>query len=101
MFCDNSFILKLQAYIAPSRLEVASWLSRGDVIMAPDRPQIRFQIGANHSEMTPRLLLIALDSLIALDTRLIRYSQVAQFPISSISGEESIYSEALLPHVEH
>ena len=44
-------LLKLRAYDAPYRPEVSFWLSSGDVIMALDRPQIRFQICANHTQM--------------------------------------------------
>ena len=64
LFCEFSFILKLRAYIAPFRPEVSSWLSSEDVIMASDRSQISFQIGANNSQMIQRVLSIAVDTII-------------------------------------
>lgn len=42
---------------------VVSCLSSGDVTKASHRPQIRFQIGANHSQLMPILLPIVLDTL--------------------------------------
>ena len=56
LFQDNSFILK--PHIAPN------WFLGSQVETSSDRPQIRFQIGANHSQMIPILLPLVLDTLI-------------------------------------
>ena len=53
---DNSFILK--PHIAPN------WFLGSQVETSSDRPQIRFQIGANHSQMFPILFPMVLDTLI-------------------------------------
>ena len=53
---DNSFILK--PHIAPN------WFLGSKVETSSDRPKIRLQISANHSQMIPILLSMVLDMLI-------------------------------------
>ena len=56
LFQDNSFILK--PHIAPN------WFLGSKVETSSDRPKIRLQISANHSQMIPILLSMVLDMLI-------------------------------------
>ena len=65
LFSEFSVSINLRgAHIALYRPEVSSWLSSEDVIMASDRSQLSFQIGANNSQMIQRVLSIAVDTLI-------------------------------------
>ena len=94
LFQDNSFILK--PHIAPN------WFLGSQLETSSDRPRIRFQIGANHSQMIPILLPMVLDTLIWRHHGSQNvYKSFPGRPIYNliILGENSFYLEATLPHV--
>ena len=62
--CKIRTFLRIFIYSQASSLHCPSWLSSEDVIMASDRSQLSFQIGANNSQMIQRVLSIAVDTII-------------------------------------